>query len=457
MAAIVCFAAALALVALVFARHFWVGVSALACVLLAIGAAWYGVRRRGAALIAGLGAAVLLLAASVLITQQHGLLLEGVAAPAALVVSILCARAAFLVHVALPEAEAPRRAVLFFNPKSGGGKAERFNLGAEARARGIEPVELQRGDDLAELVAAAIERGADALAMAGGDGSQALVAAAAAEHDLPYACIPAGTRNHFALDLGVDREDVVGALDAFVDGGERRVDLAEVNGTVFVNNVSLGLYAEAVQRAGYREAKLRTILDTMPDVLGPGGDGLDLRWSSPGGREHASGAVVLVSNNRYRLGRPLGSGTRPKIDDGELGIAVMSVPGGPQEAGPAPADPLGGVVRAPLRGRLRRHGPRRDRRRGGPARPAASLLDPPAGAQGPDRPCPSRRLALGEGAGTPRPGARRPAANRRRPRPPAPSARLGALLARNVQFGGRWPTRSGVQATVTRAIVVSDW
>ena len=334
-----CFGAALALAVLVLSRHFWDGLSALACLLLAIGAAWYGVRRRGAAAAAGLGAAVLLLAGSLLIAHHAGLLLIGVGMVIAIAASSLCARAAFLVHVALPRAEAPKRAVLLFNPKSGGGKAERFNLGAEARARGIEAVELQKGDDLAELVAAAIGRGADALAMAGGDGSQALVAAAAAEHDLPYACIPAGTRNHFALDLGVDREDVVGALDAFVDGGERRVDLAEVNGTVFVNNVSLGLYAEAVQRAGYREAKLRTILDTMPDVLGPGDDGLDLRWRSPGGRDHASGAVVLVSNNRYRLGQPLGSGTRPKIDGGELGIAVMSAPGGPQERGLLPRPP----------------------------------------------------------------------------------------------------------------------
>ena len=75
-----------------------------------------------------------------------------------------------------------------------------------------------------------------------------MVASLAAEHDLPFACIPAGTRNHFALDLGVDRDDVVGALDAFVAGGERRVDLADVNGTIFVNNVSMGLYAEAVAR-----------------------------------------------------------------------------------------------------------------------------------------------------------------------------------------------------------------
>ena len=138
--------------------------------------------------------------------------------------------------------------------------------------------------------------------------------------------MPAGTRNHFALDLGVDRDDVVGALDAFVDGGERTVDLAEVNGRVFVNNVSLGLYAEAVQREGYRDAKLRTLLDTVPDVLGPDGGELDLRWTGPGGHAHHSGAAVLVSNNRYRLGRAVGSGTRPRIDDGLLGITVFGAP-----------------------------------------------------------------------------------------------------------------------------------
>ena len=235
--------------------------------------------------------------------------------------SLAAARATLAVHVDLPSAPAPRQPVLFFNPRSGGGKAERFSLAAEARARGIEPIELKPGEDLETLVRGAVERGADGLAMAGGDGSQAIVAAIAAERGLPYACVPAGTRNHFALDLGVDRDDVVGALDAFVDGGERTVDLAEVNGRVFVNNVSLGLYAEAVQREGYRDAKLRTLLDTVPDVLGPDGGELDLRWTGPGGHEHHSGAMVLVSNNRYRLGRAVGSGTRPRIDDGLLGIS----------------------------------------------------------------------------------------------------------------------------------------
>lgn len=238
--------------------------------------------------------------------------------------AVAAAAAAFAVHVPLPRARRPRRPVLFLNPRSGGGKAERFKLADEARKRGIEPIELRPGDDLAKLVKTAVDEGADALAMAGGDGSQAVVATAAAELDLPYACIPSGTRNHFALDLGVNRDDVVGALDAFVDGGERVVDLAEVNGRVFVNNVSLGLYATAVQRDGYRDAKLRTILGTLPDVLGPGGQAPDLQWTGPhDAKTYPSGTVLLISNNPYRLGPVPASGTRPRIDDGELGIAVM--------------------------------------------------------------------------------------------------------------------------------------
>jgi diacylglycerol kinase family enzyme len=111
------------------------------------------------------------------------------------------------------------------------------------------------------------------------------------------------------------------------------VDLAEVNGRVFVNNVSLGLYAEAVQRESYRDAKLRTLLDTVPDVIGPDAGELDLHWTGPGGETHRAGAAVLVSNNRYRLGRAVGSGTRPRIDDGLLGIAVVGEPPGRGEGG----------------------------------------------------------------------------------------------------------------------------
>ena len=331
--ALVVGAATVALAVVVAVAEFPRGLVLLGCVLIAGASAWYGVLRRGVARVAGLVVAGLALAGAVVLVVVGGSPLVDLLVVAGLLVSVAAARATLVVHVDLPSAPAPRQPVLFFNPRSGGGKAERFALAEEARKRGIEPIELKAGDDLEVLVRDAVERGADGLAMAGGDGSQAIVAAVAAEFGLPYACVPAGTRNHFALDLGVDRDDVVGALEAFVDGGERRVDLAEVNGRVFVNNVSLGLYAEAVQRAGYRDAKIRTLLDTVPDVLGPGGDDLDMRWNGPGGHEHRGGAAVLVSNNRYRLGRAVGSGTRPRIDDGLLGITVVGATSGRGERG----------------------------------------------------------------------------------------------------------------------------
>jgi Diacylglycerol kinase catalytic domain len=330
--------AGMALAVVVAVQELPRGLIALACVALGAAGAWYGVLRRGAVRLAGLAVGAIGLAAAILLLASDRLL-EKVLVVAAVALSGACGRVAFGIRVDLPPVSAPRRPVLFFNPRSGGGKAERFSLAAEARARGIEPIELRSGGDLEALVREAVDGGADGLAVAGGDGSQAVVAAAAAELDLPYACVPAGTRNHFALDLGVDREDVVGALDAFVDGRERRVDLAEVNGRVFVNNVSLGLYAEAVHRTGYRDAKLRTLLDTVPDVVGPGGIGLELRWTGPGGHQHHSGGAILVSNNRYRLGRAVGSGTRPRIDDGLLGITIAGAPTGRGRRGRLPQRP----------------------------------------------------------------------------------------------------------------------
>lgn len=292
-------------------------------------AAGEALRHRGMVRAAWLGTSVALVVAAIVLTFAGGLILEALVGIGSLVASVALAARLFTARAHLPPARPPEHPVVIWNPRSGGGKALAAGLADEARARGIEPIELTPGDDLETLVRDAVARGADGLAAAGGDGTQALVASVAAEHDLPFACIPAGTRNHFALDLGVDRDDVVGALDAFVNGGERRVDLAEVNGRTFVNNVSLGLYAEAVQREGYREAKLRTILDTAPDILGAGGSSATaLRWAGPDGTRRDSAAVILVSNNAYRLGVGVGSGTRPRVDAGVLGIAVTDGPRG---------------------------------------------------------------------------------------------------------------------------------
>ncbi len=213
------------------------------------------------------------------------------------------------------------------NPRSGGGKAERFDLPTRCRERGIEPVVLQPGDDLLSLAEDAVARGADVIGMAGGDGSQALVASVASKHDIPHVVIPAGTRNHFALDLGLDRDDVVGALDAFADAVERVIDLAEVNGRVFVNNASMGVYAKVVQSAEYRDAKVATAANVLPDILGPDATPLDLRFTLPSGEEAESAQLILVSNNAYELHRLRGAGTRAGIEDGVLGVASVRVRG----------------------------------------------------------------------------------------------------------------------------------
>ena len=220
----------------------------------------------------------------------------------------------------------PRQPVLFVNPRSGRGAAERNGIAERAREQGIEAVILAPGQDLAALAQAAIASGADALGMAGGDGSLAVVAAAAAAHEVSFVCIPAGTRNHFALDVGVDRQDVPGALDAFSSGVERRIDMAEVNGRLFLNNVSLGIYGDAVQRPAYRDAKARTLLETAQQVLGPSARAPALTLTDDAGREHRQPAVVLVSNNPYALDQPVARGTRPALDTGQLGVLVLDAP-----------------------------------------------------------------------------------------------------------------------------------
>jgi diacylglycerol kinase family enzyme len=216
--------------------------------------------------------------------------------------------------------------VLFLNPRSGGGKATRAGIAERARERGIDVIVLRPEDDHAALVDDAVASGADALGAAGGDGSLAVVASATLAHDLPFVCVPAGTRNHFALDVGVDRGDLVGSLDAFTDGVERRIDVAEVNGRLFLNNVSLGIYGDAVRQSAYRDAKARTLAQTAAQVLGPSAPAAGLELADDRGRSHRDPAVVLVSNNPYSFDPPRAPGTRPALDGGQLGVVVLDRP-----------------------------------------------------------------------------------------------------------------------------------
>lgn len=314
-----------------------VAIAALAVVLVlgTSAAVWFALTRRGARRAAGAAFAGLTGASLILVLATHwqgvlvlvGLLLLlalfGLAARYAL--ERPSEAAALRGTAALVRVGAASSAVLIINLKSGGGKAERFDLAAEALRRGVKPVVLQPGDDLLELAEDAIERGAQVVGMAGGDGSQALVATVAARRETAYVCVPAGTRNHLALDLGLDRDDVVGALDAFTDAVERRIDLACVNDRVFVNNASLGVYAKVVQSNAYRDAKLETWTHMLPDLLGPDAEPIDLEFTAPDGSLCDDAPLVLVSNNPYRLTSLAGAGTRTRLDTGLLGVVAARV------------------------------------------------------------------------------------------------------------------------------------
>jgi diacylglycerol kinase family enzyme len=220
---------------------------------------------------------------------------------------------------------APSKPFIVMNPRSGGGKVVRFDLQRKAEEMGAE-VALLDGPghvDVAAIVRDAVARGADLLGVAGGDGTQALVAGICAERDIPLLVISAGTRNHFALDLGLDRDDPSTCLAALTDGEEVRVDLGLIADRPFVNNASFGAYAEIVQSPEYRDNKNRTILAMLPDLLDPGqGSRLTVRT---GARTLTDQQAVLVSNNPYGSGRLRDLGRRERIDQGVLGVVAGHV------------------------------------------------------------------------------------------------------------------------------------
>jgi diacylglycerol kinase family enzyme len=312
-------------------------------VLVAIVGGWWAVLESGARRLLGYGAAALgtaAMVAAVLVagSETWASVIRLLAALALSAIAIASARAALVAELRRSSAgtmapvEPPRHPVLLCNPWSGGGKVETFGLQELASSLGVETVMLERGLDLERLARQAIERGADCLGMAGGDGSQALVASIAVEHDLPFVCVTAGTRNHFALDLGIDRDDPRNSVHAFRDAIERRIDYATVNDRFFVNNVSLGIYATIVQQEGYREAKSDTTRGLLPEMLGAHAEPFDLQFTLPDGREIDGAFLIQVSNNPYVLGPSLDVSQRRRLDSGRLGVFAVSASTGSQAA-----------------------------------------------------------------------------------------------------------------------------
>ncbi|MER8035090.1 diacylglycerol/lipid kinase family protein [Streptomyces hydrogenans] len=313
------------------------GAGILGVVLCAAGVWWF-VAHRGVLRVIGALLVFLAPAGVVVLFAYKGLWLTALILVLCWGIALTCARAALRrsrperPQVATP-AGRPARPVLIMNPKSGGGKVGRFGLVERAEELGARVILLDPDApaDVAELARRAVADGADLLGVAGGDGTQALVAAVAAEHDLPFLVISAGTRNHLAMDLGLDRNDPSRCLDALTDGEELRIDLGDVSGRAFVNTVSFGVYADVVQRPEYRDDKAGTALNLMPDLLV--GDGVRRLDSLVDGAPLADQQALLVSNNPYFSPDEIsGTGRRPRLDDGELGVLGIRVEDAAQAA-----------------------------------------------------------------------------------------------------------------------------
>ncbi|MGW2171633.1 diacylglycerol/lipid kinase family protein [Streptomyces sp. NPDC001705] len=333
-------AAALLVVLLsLLAAGFMIILGGLAGLAVCAVGAWWFLAHRGAVRVLGAALAVGALVAVPALFLNGGLWFTAPVGVVLWVGALGCARGALRADrrqnqapAAVVPSRLPRRAVLIMNPASGGGKVARFGLVARAEALGARVILLRPGihTDVEELARKAVAEGADLLGVAGGDGTQALVAAVAAEHDLPFLVVSAGTRNHLAMDLGLDRTDPSRCLDALTDGVELRVDLGDVAGRAFVNTVSFGVYAAIVQRPECRDAKAGTALDALPDLLAGGaGERLDALADD---RRVDGQQALLVSNNPYSSADPLDVGRRPRLDGGELGVLGIRVDGAAQAA-----------------------------------------------------------------------------------------------------------------------------
>ena len=298
---------------------------------VSLAAAYFFLSRRGVWRWLSLAVFVLTPIAVIAVFALRNLLWVAVVAAAIWLLASMTARLALVrdhPDWRMPEhpAEPPaRRPYLIMNPKSGGGKVEKFDLKRKAEERGAEVFLIDGSEpvDVAKVAREAVAQGADLLGVAGGDGTQALVAGIAAEHGLPFVVISAGTRNHFALDLGLNRDDPSACLGALSDGVELRVDLGRINGQVFVNNASFGAYAEVVETPAYRGDKLNTTLNLLPDLLqGQRGVRLSARADDT---EIRSPQALLVANNPYGTGDIAGLSRRARLDAGVLGVIGVKV------------------------------------------------------------------------------------------------------------------------------------
>jgi diacylglycerol kinase family enzyme len=209
-----------------------------------------------------------------------------------------------------------------------GEKAQRVEAAFIAAGLDVE-LTLCEGKDLAQQARTAAASGVDAVVAAGGDGTVSSVAGALAGGEVPLAVLPMGTLNHFARDIGMPT-GLEQAVQAIAANQVDRVDLGEVNGRVFVNNSSIGLYPEIVisrdaeqKRSGSSKwwamlVAARRVLARFPLMV--------VRVITDHGRLESPTPFLFVGNNHYAL-NALTLGQRERLDRGKLSLYMVRCSG----------------------------------------------------------------------------------------------------------------------------------
>lgn len=178
-------------------------------------------------------------------------------------------------------------------------------------------VELSEGEDLGALLQGEVE-GCDVLGIAGGDGSVSAAAAVALQRDKPILVLPSGTLNRFARDLGI--ESIDDGVRAVKGARSSEVDLGSIDGDVFVNTASLGVYVSLVEARNRLEriigrwpsglvALIRILRTTDPVHVEVDGESIEA-W------------LVFFGNCRF-LPEGLAPSTRPRLEDGQLDVPMV--------------------------------------------------------------------------------------------------------------------------------------
>ncbi len=215
-----------------------------------------------------------------------------------------------------------KKPYLIINPVSGNGRAIKAHIDELAEKMGIKVIMTKKGVDISESALKAVRAGADVLGISGGDGSIGAVAKIAMEHNLPIVVLPGGTRCHFARDLGLDPKRIIDSLQGF-NGLEKRIDVGDINGRIFLNNASFGLYADIVNHEEYRDNKLQVTRKVLQDIVSEKKKPYDLQFTA--GKTKIKHAILtVVGVNQYNTMSLLELGQRDQLDEGVIQVTIVT-------------------------------------------------------------------------------------------------------------------------------------